>query len=51
MERISRFFSHGLCTEKLNIILQHMHASINMEISINMKMQVMLKKDVLLLCA
>ena len=25
MERISSFFSHGLCTEKQNILLQHMH--------------------------
>jgi hypothetical protein len=38
-----KFFSHGLCTEKQNILLQHMREkmfwfwSINMEISINTK--------------
>ena len=37
------FFSHGLCTEKQNILLQHMREktfwilTINMEISINTK--------------
>ena len=65
MERISRFFSHGLCTEKQNILLQHMHEKkffiltnkcgnkLSHENEQNPKIFFphVLKKDVLLLCA
>ena len=53
MERIASFFSHGLCTEKQNILLQHVLKLISTFIGQNKAFFFahVLKKDVLLLCA